>query len=412
MVKKKRKSKRKIVETEAWADADWAYADMVATNLMPFLWGPIQGHDKIDRLEEIVGACPEYYPALFDLGNEYINMGEDGAGIRYLERAFESLRNHFSKKDLIEAYYSVCSHLQTRFRFNRAIQYYKLLLEIEVGKDKADVYDSMALCHVYLGDMDEAVKCQRRALEIDSSNVAFYSNMGFLEMMRGNLKDAKKMLEKSLELDKSDDIVKKNYDVCNILLKSREMKNWEDYLLRDADYIKLEELEDEDGWEEIDRLVEDYNSCRLNAFKYHLAGNLDYPPHKKFDTSYTLGYILDFVTGVYEDSYFLYDAVDILEDNFEAIMHKFIFKTGDIDDGIFEDVYTALLEFYGFLSVHRLVSKRGFRRLKKKMMDLKPKLLEKMKRYNEIRRNPDYTEEEKDDIRDELFDGDHEWPFL
>ena len=40
------------------------------------------------------------------------------------------------------------------------------------------------------------------------------------------------------------------------------------------------------------------------------------------------------------------------------------------------------------------------------MLKLKPELMEKMIRYNEIRHNNEYSEEEKDEIRDELFVGD------
>ena len=50
--------------------------------------------------------------------------------------------------------------------------------------------------------------------------------------------------------------------------------------------------------------------------------------------------------------------------------------------------------------------------MKKEMLSLKSELREKMHRYNEVRHNPDYSEEEKEKIRDELFEGDHEWWFL
>jgi len=42
----------------------------------------------------------------------------------------------------------------------------------------------------------------------------------------------------------------------------------------------------------------------------------------------------------------------------------------------------------------------------------KPELMKKMARYNEIRHSDEYTEEEKDDIREELFEGDASWSFL
>jgi hypothetical protein len=35
-----------------------------------------------------------------------------------------------------------------------------------------------------------------------------------------------------------------------------------------------------------------------------------------------------------------------------------------------------------------------------------------MHRYNEIRHDDSISEEEKEDIREELFEGDHVWPFI
>ena len=118
------------------------------------------------------------------------------------------------------------------------------------------------------------------------------------------------------------------------------------------------------------------------------------------------------VEEIQGSGYFLYDDMATVSDDFKPIMHKFIFKTGDIDEKIFNDVYSALLEFYGFLAKRKLVSTADYNELKEVMLELKPELMEKMRRYNEIRHNDDYTEEEKEDIRDELFDGDYTWSFL
>ena len=44
--------------------------------------------------------------------------------------------------------------------------------------------------------------------------------------------------------------------------------------------------------------------------------------------------------------------------------------------------------------------------------ELKDELIDKMERYNLIRHDDDMDEEEKEAIREELFEGDHAWPFL
>ncbi|MBU4374532.1 MAG: hypothetical protein KJ714_08895, partial [Euryarchaeota archaeon] len=153
-----------------------------------------------------------------------------------------------------------------------------------------------------------------------------------------------------------------------------------------------------------------YNRDKIEAFKFVLARNPNYTSAEKYDILFTLNYILDFIWKSYGSEYFFNDDIVGVREYFKPIMHKFIFKTGDIDEKIFNGVYTALLEFYKFLAERKVVS--GYKSLENKMLKLKPELMEKMLRYNEIRHNDDYTEEEKDEIREELFGGDAFWPFL
>jgi tetratricopeptide (TPR) repeat protein len=407
-----RKKKRKIEDTDAWMAAEFDYIDMVSTNRMPLLRGPIVGEEKIEWLEGIVEECPEYYPALFDLASENIKNGNDEAGKRCIDRGLQSLRAHFSSNDLIDAYHKTGEFLEYYLRFELALEYYNQLLEIKKAKEKPSVYDSIALCYACLNDIDKAIEYQRRATE-SNENCKFYSNLGWLEMIRGNVEEAEKMLKKAVELDKRDDIAKTNYEISKTLLKSKKMHNWNDYLLREVDYGQLNKLrEEEDEWAEYEKLVKEYNQLRIEAFKSYLLQNPKYSASERYDVLFSLGYILDLVFGIYDDGYFLYDNIEVITDNFERIMHKFIFKTGDIDNEIFDGVWVAVSEFYKLLSKHKLVEKAEFKELEKEMKNLKPELREKMLRYNEVRHNDDYTEEEKERIREELFEGDQAWPIL
>lgn len=408
---KKKRRKRKIEDTDAWMAAEFDYIDLTATNMMPLLRGPIVGEEKIERLEGIVEECPEYYPALFDLASENIKNGDDEAGKRCIDRGLQSLREHFSRRDLRDAYYKTCEFLEYYLHFELSLEYYNQLLGIEEDKQKPAVYDRIAHCYACLNDIDKAIEYQQRAIESDQK-CKFYSNMGWLEMIRGNLEEAEKMLKKAVELDKKDEIAKTNYEICKTLIKSKKMHNWDDYLLREVDYEKLNKLEEKEEWDEYEDFVADYNQSRMDAFRRHLMQNPKYSAGERYDILFSLWYILDLVFGAYDDGYFLYDDIEVITDNFERIMHKFIFKTGDIDDEIFDGVYAAVLEFYKFLSKHKLVEQDEFKELKKEMKRLKPPLREKMLRYNEVRHNDDYTEEEKERVREELFEGDHEWPIL
>jgi len=309
---------------------------------------------------------------------------------------------HFSKKIVIEAYYGVCDFLEEHLRFEMELEYYNQLMELE--SDKANVYDCISLCYTYLGDMQKAFEIQQKALELCDSNHRFYCNMGWIEIIRGNLDVAKTMLERSLELDQDDEVTLNNYEICKLMLESKQVKNWGSYLLRDIDYDYLAKLEDDDDFEEYEKKVQIHNRDKIEAFKFDLVRNPNYIPSKKYDILFTLNYVFDVIRRSYEDEYFFYDDMAWVLESFKPIMHKVILKTGDIDEEIFNDVYTALLVFYKFLAKWNVVSK--YDSFENEILKLKPELMEKMLRYNEVRHNSEYTEEELDEIRDELFEGD------
>lgn len=375
--------KKSIQNTGAWNIADWDYSALIAQDIMPLLSAPLVRQERIDYLKEILKGCPEYYPALLELGYRYIKEGKDKIGKESIDKGLQSLKTHFSKKNLIDAYYDTCEFLEKHLRFEMVIEYYNLLTEFE--KDKAKVYDSISYCYSCLSDMEKAFETQQKALELCDSNHRFYCNMGWLEMIRGNLDAAKTMLEKSLELNQKDEITLNNYEACKLMLKSKQLKNWEAYLLRETDYEYLEKLEDEDDMEEYEKQVRIYNRDKIEAFKFDLVRNSNYTSAEKYDILFTLNYIFDLIWESYGSEYFFNDDIVRVREYFKQIMHKVILKTGDIDEEIFNGVYTALLEFYKFLAKRKVVSE--YKSLEDKMLKLKPELMEKMSRYNEIRHN-------------------------
>lgn len=396
------KKKVGIENTDAWINADWEYSGLIAQDMVPFLSAPLVGQERIDYLNQILDVCPEYYPVLIELGYRYIQGGKDEAGKESIDKGLQSLKAHFSKEKLIDVYYDICEFFEKYLRFEMAIEYYNQLMELE--SDKAKVYDSISYCHYYLGDIKKAFETQQKALELNDSNAKFYCNMGWIEMIRGNLDTAKTMLEKSLELDQEDEVTINNYEALQLMLKNKRLKNWEAYLLRKTDYEYLDKLKDEDNFAEYDRQVRIYNRDKIEAFKTYLVQNPNYTPAEKYDILFSLNYIFDLIRESYDSDYFFNDNIVWMEVSFKPIMHKFILKTGDIDNEIFNGMYTALLEFYRYLVKQKVVS--GYKSLKNEMLTIKPELMEKMVRYNEIRHNDEYTEDEKDEIREELFEGD------
>jgi tetratricopeptide (TPR) repeat protein len=407
-LKGKEGKNKSIEDTEAWGIADFDYVGLITQDMMPLLSAPLAGQERRDYLRDILKGCPEYYPALIELGYRYIKEGMDETGKASIDKGLQSLKTHFSKEYLIDSYYSICEFLEKHLRYEMAIEYYNQLIAIE--SDKANVYDSISCCHSDLGDTKKAFEIQQKALELCDSNHRFYCNMGWLEMIRGNPDAAKLMLEKSLELDQEDEITLNNYGVCKLMLEDKRLTNWDAYLLRETDYEYLEKLEDEGDFEEYEKQIRIYNHDMLEAFKSYLIQNPEYTPAEKYDILFSLKYIMDHIGNAYDSEYFFYDSIDLVEADFKHIMHTIILTTGDIDNEIFDGIYTALLEFYKFLEKRKVVS--GYRSLKNKMLESKPELVEKMLRYNEMRHDDEYTEEEKNDIRDELFGDDVFLPFI
>jgi len=395
-----------ILDTKAWKMADWDYSDMVVRDMIPLLNDPLSIQERIERLNEILKVCPEYYPALIELGYRHIQEGRDEIGKISIDKGLQSLAKYFSKKDLKDAYYDVCEFLENHLRFEMAIEYYNKLLKIE--EDKAYVYDCIGACYSYLGDFEKAFEIQQKTLKLCDSNHRFYCNMGWIEMLRGNLNAAKNMLEKSLQLNQTHEVTLKNYEICKLMLKNKQLKNWEAYLLKGMDYEDIKRLEDEDG--EYEKQIQIYNRNRVEAFKFALMRNSNYTPARKYDILFTLNYVFDIIQKSYSIDYFFNDDIAEVRENFEPIMYRVILTTSDIDDEILGDIYTSLLEFYEFLAKQKVIPE--CKSLEEKMLKLKPEIRRKMLRYNEIRHNDEYTEEKKDRIREELFGEDAFLPFL
>jgi tetratricopeptide (TPR) repeat protein len=402
----KKRKERDIEKTEAWHAADWRYTGMLAQDMMPLLGSPLTGEERDDFLMEILSDCPEYYPALLELGQRSMQKGKDKTARDFIDRGLQSLRTHFTREDLLDAYYAICDLFEKYLRFETAIEYYNQLSKI--ATDKGGVHDSLASCYAYLGDLDKAIEEQQQALKLSPSNHRLNCNMGWLEMIRGNLHEAKDALERSLELDRTDEVTVNNYQICKQMLENKQLKDWETYLLRDVDYEKLEELiAADEGYE---KEVQQYNHSRIEAFEVDLIRNPHYTPTKKYDLLFTLKYIMKFIWDLHDYTFFFYEDVITIRGEFVSIMHSFILKTSDIDEEILNDVYASLLEFYKFLTARKVIP--GYEELENVMREAKPKLVKKMLRYNEIRHDENYSEDAKEKIREELFGDTYFLPFL
>jgi hypothetical protein len=104
---------------------------------------------------------------------------------------------------------------------------------------------------------------------------------------------------------------------------------------------------------------------------------------------------MKFIWDLHDSTFFFYEDVITIRGEFVSIMHSFILKTSDIDEEILNDEVIP-----------------GYEELENVMREAKPKLVKKMLRYNEIRHDENYSEDAKEEIREELFGDTYFLPFL
>lgn len=382
----------------AWRMAETTYGALRTLEGLVHLGSPLTPGQRIDRLRAIVDGCPHYYPALIDLGSRLIGEGEDDEGREYIARGLRSLERRGSRKDLLDAHYAVGELLEDRLRFEMAIELYTRLKVLE--REPAGVLDRIACCHVHLGDLDEAVEMQRRAVALDDDNARLLCNLGWIELLRGELGKARTYLDRSLAMDPGDEVAVGNRQVLDEMLAAGT-RDLEAHLLRPVDRDRFRRL-GERGRGEDAALAQRYGRERLEAFKLHLGRDPDLSPRERYDILFTLRYVMGTIEGMCESCHFLCDDLPLMVDDLRDIMHRLIIVTGDMDEELLDGMIGALGAFYGFLEGHGLVDGSGG--LKEEMTRLRSELLDKLRRYNAVRHRDGCTDEERLEARSELFD--------
>jgi tetratricopeptide (TPR) repeat protein len=257
--------------------------------------------------------------------------------------------------------------------------------------------------------VETALRHSAKATALAPDNAHFRSNHGLFHLMAGNASEAEIHLSTALRLDPENKVTKGNVEVQKYL--ARHGGNFSDYLVRPVDREEIERLSDDDDLERLDQVCATYNFDRLQALGRNLAADED-RRRRCAEIIRTLENYFDFVDRVSNTAGLLYEDIGYVQRHFNAIMHKFIFKFADVDRTMIEDVCESLLEYYGFLAREELVAPGRFSRFRAMVRRNRKGLIDKMERYNGIRHDGGLDEEEKEAIREELFDGDHLWPHL
>ncbi len=394
-----------------WALAEAAYENLHVSIAMPFL-RKMSSADIVEELDNITKKCSTFYPAFFELGIYLMSMGNETLGQEKIEHAFQNLLKTTDSKKALEAVDALYDNLAQIYRYDISYRYFRMV--VEKYPDAAQIYDNIAHSAAMLGYKEEAMTAIERAIQIKPKSHLFVSNLGWFNIIFGNLKEAEEALLRAKQLKPTDKIIKGNIKVLDYL-KERGGGTYFDYLIRPIDYDELERIEndDEDEYEdnEMLKLCQQYNHCRLEAMAMEELQKETPNISLLYDKLSTLKHLFGFIENIIDD-YFLFDDISFMETNFEKIMHIFIVKFKDIDNELLNCIYRDTLDFYSFLKENNLIDASSYTDYKTEIMDLKKELMDKIKRYNAIRHDSTISDSEKEDIRYELFAGDHEWPYF
>ncbi len=395
-----------IKRTPAWKAAEWDYCEIQANLRMPAFGRVMSSDDIVGCLRRIVRRCPKFYPALIELGLRLLATKGDVRPEHLIKRGFDLMLELAGPKAFADGMEGLVENLENLWRFDLS----RRLLELLAGRRRLNAASHDALAHAAarLGDLTAAQSHIGYALRLEPRNKNFWSNKGWYHLMGGELAQAEIVLGKALKLAPKDPVVTGNLTILEYL--KQHGGNYFDYLVRPLDRKQIDRYADQERWERVDAICADFNNCRMEAFaqstflkggktRSHLPNML--ATMKKF---------FRFVAQIDSSGTFVHEDINRVRDNFQQIAHKFMFKFGDMDRETMDDVFDGLEAYYDFLAGRKIVAARDFRLFRKKIHAMRDELIGKMERYNVIRHDDSMDEERKEEIREELFEGDHAWP--
>jgi tetratricopeptide (TPR) repeat protein len=397
-----------IERTQAWKAAEWDYGAIQA-DLQMAIFGPRPTPEQVAaRLRRIVRRCPRFYPAVIELALRQLAAKGDVRSERMLEKGFRLMIELASPKNFDVIIDGLVENLENLWRFDLS----KRLLELlaDHGRLNATLHDSLSYAAARLGDLAAAQRHIEDALRLEPQNKSFWSNKGLYHLMGGELKEAGIALRKASELGPKDPVLMGNLEICKYLEKHGG--DYFAYLLRPLDQKRIDQCADQERWDRVDATCADFNDCRMEAFAQSMflkAGNArSHLPNLLA----TLKTFFRFVAQVDAGGTFMHEDMSMVHENFKPIMHKFIFKFADVDREMMDEIFEGLEAYYGFLASRKLVAETDFKRFCEMVRAMKGDLIGKMDRYNAIRHDETMDEDRKEELREELFEGDQAWPHL
>ncbi len=397
-----------ITKSRAWKAAEWDYSAIQADIQMAPLWGPPSLEGILKRLQSIIRHCPQFYPAILELGIRRLRQKGNRGAERMMEKGFRLMMELADLPPSEDDIDSILESLENIWRFDISMRLLKIFSEH--NSLSALQHDSMAHAAARLGEIEVALRHIDEAVKLEPGNNNFWANKGWYYLMKGELDEADQALSKAYQFKKGDPVVEGNIGILKYL--RRAGGTYWDYLERPLDRDRIDRLADSEKWEQVTDFCDDFNACRIEAFAQStfLKGGKD--RSLLSEVLSTLRPFFKFVSRVDSSGIFLNEDIGRMKKYFKPIMHKFIFKFGDVDREMMENLFESLQIYYGFLATRQIVDEAEFADLQKTILKIKDELLEKMELYNAVRHDSAVSEKKKEKLREKLFEGDHAWPHI
>jgi tetratricopeptide (TPR) repeat protein len=397
-----------ITKSRAWKAAEWDYDSIQADIQMAALLGPPSQEGILKRLRSIIRRCPQFYPAILELGVRLLRQKGNRIAERMMEKGFRLMIELAGPTPSDENIDRILENLENTWRFDISMH----LLEVfsENHSLSASQHDSMAHAAARLGEVGVAQQHIDEALKLEPSNKNFWTNKGWYHLMKGELDEADQSLSKAGQIKRADPVIEGNIKILKYL-REHGGTYW-DYLERPLDRGLIDRLADSEKWDQATGLCNDFNACRIEAFAQSTFLKSGTSRSLIPDMLSTLNPFFDFVSRVNSSGKFLHEDIGYIKRYFKPIMHKFIYKFGDVDSEMMENLFKSLQAFYGFLATRRIVDEAEFADLQKTILGKKDELLDKMKQYNAVRHDSAISEKNKEKLRKKLFEGDHASPHI
>ncbi len=148
--------------------------------------------DRIRRWEKRLEEKPDSAVACFNLGLAYSDVAKMTSAEKAYRKAVEL------EPSLVQAWVNLAGVLLMQWRFEESLEAGKIAAELDSGLPL--VHFNMGQAHLYLGDSEALVECNRRVLEIESDHPAanYFLAVGLLA--EGNAKEARFYMDRATRL--------------------------------------------------------------------------------------------------------------------------------------------------------------------------------------------------------------------